>query len=43
MRDDRLDGMRDQYGEPLPRGLAQLSDEALTDLTTALAGCATRI
>lgn len=33
---DRLQAVRDEYGEPLPAGLADLSDDALTDLAGAL-------
>ncbi len=34
---DRLQAVREQYGEPLPAGLQALPDEALTDLAVALA------
>lgn len=33
---DRLQAVRDEYGEPLPAGLQELSDAALADLAEAL-------
>ncbi len=34
---DRLEPVRAQIGDPLPDGLAQLTDDELADLATALA------
>jgi hypothetical protein len=33
---DRLDGVRAQFGDPLPDGLDALSDDELADLASAL-------
>jgi hypothetical protein len=37
MRDDRLQAVRQQFGEPLPDGLDALTDDELADLAAALA------
>lgn len=37
MRHDRLERLRDQFGEPLPDGVGALSDDELADLAAALA------
>jgi hypothetical protein len=37
MRDDRLQPLRDQLGEPLPEGLHALTDDELADLAATLA------
>ena len=34
---DRLQPVRDQFGDPLPEGLRALSDDELEDLAAALA------